>query len=436
MPTITELEAEKLGFVKSAGDIAAKAETEGRNLTGEERAEIMTLIEQAKARSKSIADLRGDDAIRDELKGLGLGGSGAPAPTGTAGAKGSLGERLVTSPEFKSWLSSITTNGGTIPEAAKNFRSPAVSFGGMKDLVTGLSDTSAGALVAADWRGLLDGLAQFQRPLTLSSLITVGSTTSDTVEYARVTGFTNNAAPVAEALTDVAIGADAGGSIGTVSNLEAGLKPKSSMTLEKKSTTVKTIAHWIPATKRALSDAAQIRTLIDSFLRYGLDEELEDQILTGDGSDENFEGILEVSGIQGQAWDTDLLTTTRKARTLVRTVGRATPTAFVFNPVDNERIDLLKNGNGDFYFGGPTSNPGGPLWGLPRVECEAMPEGTGMVADWRMAVMWDREDATVQVSDQHADFFVRNLVAILAEMRAAFGVIRPKAFVEIDLSGS
>ena len=67
---------------------------------------------------------------------------------------------------------------GTIPEAAKNFRSPAVAFGGMKDLITGLSDTSAGALVSADWRGLLDGLAQFARPLTLASLITTGSTTS------------------------------------------------------------------------------------------------------------------------------------------------------------------------------------------------------------------------------------------------------------------
>ena len=47
------------------------------------------------------------------------------------------------------------------------------------------------------------------------------------------------------------------------------------------STTVKTIAHWIPITKRAAADAAQVRTLVDNFLRYGLNEELEDQMLTG-----------------------------------------------------------------------------------------------------------------------------------------------------------
>jgi len=38
------------------------------------------------------------------------------------------------------------------------------------------------------------------------------------------------------------------------------------------------------------------------------------------------------------------------------------------------------------------------------------------------------------VSDSHSDFFVRNLVAILGELRAAFAVIRPSAFVEVDLT--
>jgi hypothetical protein len=52
-------------------------------------------------------------------------------------------------------------------------------------------------------------------------------------------------------------------------------------------------------------------------------------------------------------------------------------------------------------------------------------------------VLWDREQAMISVSDSHADFFIRNLVAILCELRAAMGIIRPTAFVEIDLtSGS
>jgi hypothetical protein len=36
-------------------------------------------------------------------------------------------------------------------------------------------------------------------------------------------------------------------------------------------------------------------------------------------------------------------------------------------------------------------------------------------------------------SDSHADFFIRNLVAILGELRAAFGVLRPAAFATAAL---
>ncbi len=162
-------------------------------------------------------------------------------------------------------------------------------------------------------------------------------------------------------------------------------------------------------------------------------------MVNGDGTGENLEGILNVSGIQAQAWDTNLLVTTRKARTKVRTVGRAVATAYLLNPEDNERIDLMRDdsggaGTGQFLFGSPAGMQVQTLWGLPRVESEAIPAGTGLVGDFRRAVLWDREQAAISVSDSHDDFFVRNLVAILAEMRAAFGVVSAPAFVEIDLT--
>lgn len=433
MKSAVELEADKLGALEKAKNIAAKADDEGRSLSREERKEIGDLVTEAKGIHAQILALEGDAKMLDDLSLLSNPSTGGlDRPTTTPGAGKTLGEKFVNAPEFGAWLKSVAPNGAA-REKTRLGDSPTVEVGA-KDLITGASATSAGALVNTEWLGLLDGLAQFQRPLTIMDLITKGTTSSDAVSYARVTGFTNNAAPVKEAVTELAVGADAGGSIGTVDAVEAGRKPKSGFTLEKKTAEVKTIAHWLPATRRSISDAGQIRTLIDAFLRYGLNEELEDQITTGDGTDENFEGILETSGIQNAAYDTNLLVTTRKARTLVRTVGRATPTAFVFNPEDNERIDLLTNSNGDFYFGGPTSNPSAPLWGLPRIESEAVPAGTGLVADWRQAVLWDREQAGLAMTDSHEDYFVRNLVAILAEMRAAFGVIRPKAFVAIDLT--
>ncbi|WP_157533545.1 phage major capsid family protein, partial [Nocardia otitidiscaviarum] len=40
----------------------------------------------------------------------------------------------------------------------------------------------------------------------------------------------------------------------------------------------------------------------------------------------------------------------------------------------------------------------------------------------------------VTMTDSHADFFIRNMVAILAEERLAFAVTRPSAFVKVALA--
>jgi hypothetical protein len=58
------------------------------------------------------------------------------------------------------------------------------------------------------------------------------------------------------------------------------------------------------------------------------------------------------------------------------------------------------------------------------------------LADWKKLVVWDREQFTISVSDSHEDFFIRNMVAILGELRAAIGILRPTAFCEVSLSSS
>lgn len=326
----------------------------------------------------------------------------------------SIGERFIADPEFKRWFQNVVRDGRVI--SAKLDNSPSVE---LKTLVTGLSSTQAGALFINQFLGLQDPTGLFARPLTIVDLITTMSVTSDAVDYAIMGTPTNAAATVAEA---------------TATSGASGLKPESAIALATGTATVRTIAHWIPVTRRALADAGQIRGMIDAFLRYGLEEELEDQILSGNTVGEDFTGIANTPNIQAQAWDTDILTTTRKARTLVRTVGRATPSAYVMHPTDWQTIDLLKDNEARYYFGGPSAIGNPRLWGLPVVESEACTVGEGYVADWKWAVLWLRENINILMSDSHDTFFTRNLIAILAEMRAAFGLIRPKAFVEIDLA--
>lgn len=434
MDKATKLLEEIKALIGQAQAIASKADEENRDFTDVERTEVTAKMNEASAKKKDLEKVKADSKVRDQLRALGGDvdeDEDKPQPNGRVKMNHrskTLGRVFVDSAEYKGLLASAP--GGAFSKQHRIQTRP-VGFdrllddprAGQKALVTGASDTSAGALVVNDLLGVQVGLNAFERPLMLRNLVTNGTTTSDTVEYVRLTGTTNNAAVVAEATT--------------TSN---GTKPESGLATAKVTTPVRTIAHWIPMTKRALSDAAQVLTLIDNFLQYGLEEELEDQMIGGDGTGENFTGLANTSGIQSQAWDTDMLTTLRKAKTKVRTVGRSIPNGWALNPNDVETLDLLTDNMGRYYFGGPTGGAatnGGlttPLWNLPVIETEAVPAGTAYVGDWRKAILWDREESSITMSDSHANFFIQNLVAILAEMRAAFGIIQPNAFVQVDLT--
>ncbi|MFF5473336.1 phage major capsid protein [Streptomyces achromogenes] len=428
MNKIEELKEQLKHHLQQARDIAAKAEKDDRDFSDEERTQVQEHITKANEAKAGLEKAKASATMRQALADLGDGveleekSGERRTPSGliVPDAKASLGESFVKSGEYQALMQSAPN--GVFGKDHRVQSRPV----GYKALVTGGSDTSGGAFVTNQMMGLQVGQLAFQRPLRLRDVVTNLTTTSDTIEYVRMTSQTNNATPVAESTAT----ADPG-----TMNAANGVKPESALAWAKVTTPVRTIAHWIPLTKRALSDAAQVRSIIDAFLRYGLEEELEDQMVSGDGTGENLEGLSNVSGVQAQAWDANLLTTTRKARTKVRLVGRSTPNAYLFNPADLEAIDLLQDNEARYYFGGPQGlGTAGTLWGLPVIETEAVPAGTGYVGDFRKAVLWDREQASITISDSHANFFIRNMVAILAEMRAAFGIIQPNAFVEIDLT--
>ncbi len=347
-----------------------------------------------------------------------------------------VSELVLSDQDYKSWLQRIAPHGHFAEKV--RLESPQVAIpGGLKALVSGSNDASAGAFVFND---IQQNYNQFitRRPLVMRSIITIGNTGSDVVEYVQQISETNNAAMVPEAQSTAPIGDGTGG---TTTAALGGLKPESGMVFGRVTTNVKTVAHWMPATKRALADAGQMQTLIDGFLRWGLDAELEDQMVLGNGVGENFTGLTNIANLTAQPWDTNIVTTTRRAKTKVRLVGRTTPTAFLLNPSDWETIQLTRTeeggaNTGQFLFGGPAANEVQTLWNLPVVECESVPVGTGYVGNFHLLVLWDREQAGVQMTDSHNDFFVRNLVAILAEARAAFGCLKPAGIVEMDLTAT
>jgi HK97 family phage major capsid protein len=417
-----------LAETNAAKAILTTVETEERDLTDVERDTIDAHMNKATALANSSAR---EDAFRKQMTdlsgGLGLGDddNDDTPPPGPVSKDRTAGQMFTDSPEFKSLMSSVPH--GSFGEKYRVQSSP-VHIGSMKTLLTsGNHAVSAGVTLNPQHLGLQAPF--YERPLSVRALFTQGSTGTDTIDYVRMINTVNNASVVPEAKSSAKIDGT------TVTDALGGVKPESSFEFQRDSTTVKNIAHWMPITKRALADVAQIRTMIDSFLRYGLDEELEDELLNGNGTGEHFLGLNNTPGIQTQtaAGAQDALDITRIARTKVRIGGRATPTAYVMNPMDWQEVELLRNVNGDFYGGGPFALTDKRLWGLPVIESEAVAPKTAWCAAWNYGVVYDREQATVTATDSHADFFVRNLVAILAEMRAAFAIMRPSAFVKITL---
>src|SRR5690606_3999794 len=133
-----------------------------------------------------------------------------------------------------------------------------------------------------------------------------------------------------------------------------------------------------------------------------------------------------------------LLEVARRLKTRAKLGRGGAPTAYVASPLTVERYELLKDAEDRFYVGGPfagSTEEQLALWRLPFVSCEGVPEDLLLCGNFAQAVFFDREQASITASDSHEDFFIRNLVMILAEMRGGFGVLWEPAFAKTDISG-
>jgi HK97 family phage major capsid protein len=253
------------------------------------------------------------------------------------------------------------------------------------------------------------------RRLTIRDLMPSLPTESNLIAYARETGFVNSAAPQAG---------------------EGNLKAESTLTFALANSPVQTLAHWIPASRQILEDAPALEAYINARLLYGLKLVEETQLLQGDGIGNDISGLITNSTAFDATHDspTDtLIDSLRRAMTQVQ-LSFFEPDGIVIHPRDWENIQLTKTTgsalNGTYVFSNPHVVEDNKIWGLPVVPTVAMPYGSFMVGAFRMgAAIWDRADATVEVSREHSDFFIRNLVAILCEERLALTVFRPLALI-------
>jgi HK97 family phage major capsid protein len=296
--------------------------------------------------------------------------------------------------------------------AAKACRGVKGSFSvPIKMAITSLPG-SAGVNIQPQRIGMLQPLNQ---RLFLRDLLASGRTTSNSIEYVRESGFTNNANVVSETVQ----------------------KPESNITFEMQSAPIVTIAHWIKASRQVLADVPMLQSYIDNRLRYGLMLKEEQQLLKGSGVGININGLYtQASDYLNPGVTVQNETSIDRLRIAMLQVVLAEldPDGIVLSPIDWTTIELLKNDQNNYLFTQPQGVATPTLWGQPVVATQAMDAGEFLVGSFKQgAQIWDREDISVQVASENQDDFIKNMVTILCEERVGLTVYRDEAFVKGDL---
>lgn len=343
-------------------------------------------------------------------------------------------ERFLDSEEFKRFQKQPRGTSGSVEVGSFHTRVGAelpdsddpITLREIRALIT--SSTPSGSMLMPDVFPTI--YRARERDLVMRDVLINASTTSDSITILQESGFTNNAAEVAEATT-----------------VSDGAKPESALTFTEVSFPVRTIAHWVPITRQTLDDLPFMRTYVEERLRTGLLRREDNQILNGNGTPPNLTGLLLTSGIQvldaayftgapvvNVGMTAENFNRILRAKRLIRTTGGAQATFVVVNPTDMEQFLTYGDANRQYYGPGPFSGATIPnMWGLQVVESENIAADTALVGDGTMAAVVDRQDATIYMTDSHSDFFIRNILVILAEERLALPCFRPAAFAKVTL---
>lgn len=301
-----------------------------------------------------------------------------------------------------------------------------------------LSDMSAGQKFRADIENktvLLSDLGRLapeesvqgpfptpNRRLTIRALLNVTSTTASTVPFV---------------VEDAAARVDAAAMVA-----EGTTKPKSDAAMVTDEESMKTIAHYMKASRQALDDVSVLAGFIDARLRIGLDLIEETQILTGDDIGANLNGLIPQATAYavpagftaGVAGDETQIFDRIRLYFLQAELNNYIPDGFILHPTELARAQLLKDVEGRYIYGSVEGFSNAvSLWGYPGVASQAMPQGKFLVGSFQTATqLWERMSTTVMVSTENQDDFINNLVTVLGERRVALTTYQPGAFIYGD----
>ena len=207
---------------------------------------------------------------------------------------------------------------------------------------------------------------------------------------------------------------------------------------EEKDVKVQKATCFVKVSKEALQDLAFLQSEINGELMDEVKLKLDSEIYNGNGTAPELKGILTyVSDMVvtdtpfdatiDKANEFDVL---RVAAALIANNGFQANYALV-NPMDSAKMDLTKSSEGVYIMPPFTTVDGQNIAGLTVVENTGVAVGSFVVGDFSKSNLAIREEVNINIGYENDDF-TKNLVTILAEMRAAHYIKEQhkKAFVK------
>lgn len=296
-----------------------------------------------------------------------------------------------------------------------------------------------------------------QTPLQIMDIITVFMTNKDAVDWMEENVY--------------GAGGDRVNINRAAETAEGGMIPESEYGVERRTTPVERIAHFLPITEEALDDEPQVRSYLDYLMPLGVQQRLDGQILNGTGGSNQLRGIL--AGVTGVNPTGDDQTANRaiQRQKITRTgshtgaivgnpwsmlldasyqiqdhgfgiLGMQMPTHALLHP--NIYRDCLKAEStaGGYYVGGPQSPMMKSAWGMTVVETNhltiaqstddavANNKYSGVIGDFSpmFVRLWMRHEVRTEVGMMN-DNFRRFLLSMRSSVRCAFALTRASAMI-------
>jgi HK97 family phage major capsid protein len=221
---------------------------------------------------------------------------------------------------------------------------------------------------------------------------------------------------------------------GTATRGEASTKPQSDFALTQEEAPVRKIATFVRMSTEMLNDTPGLVSYLTTRLPKKLRLEEDSQILYGNGTAPNLEGITAVaSAYVDTLADADV----NRFDVLVKAIAQARAdeyfaNAIMLNPADWYSMMLTKDGEGGYVF--PESARFGGvaprIAGVPIIANTAVTSGDFLVGDFASGVqLYDRLQANVRFFEQDQDNAIKNMITVVAEERLALAIYRPTAFI-------